>query len=95
MKVKYSYLASNVNNSFYSVSIEEIRDVEESLKLKLPKELVEFYLEVGYGFIKGSKYNVNRIMSPKSIRDFRLKQNDFEFFPNKYSISNRGIRLLL
>lgn len=78
--MKYSYLVSNKNNSFYPVSLEEIEEVEETLDLKIPKELKDFFLNVGYGFIKGSKYNINRIMDPYSIRDFRLKQNDYEFF---------------
>ncbi|HAA9785981.1 TPA_asm: hypothetical protein GIL90_14830, partial [Listeria monocytogenes] len=64
------------------VSLEEIEEVEETLDLKIPKELKDFFLNVGYGFIKGSKYNINRIMDPYSIRDFRLKQNDYEFFPD-------------
>ncbi|EAG2980615.1 TPA: SMI1/KNR4 family protein, partial [Listeria monocytogenes] len=80
--MKYSYLVSNKNNSFYPVSLEEIEEVEETLDLKIPKELKDFFLNVGYGFIKGSKYNINRIMDPYSIRDFRLKQNDYEFFPD-------------
>jgi antitoxin YxxD len=52
------------------------------LHLKFPKELVDFYLEVGYGFIKGSEMNINRIMDPYSVRDFRLRVNDFEFYPD-------------
>ncbi|EAD2760306.1 TPA: SMI1/KNR4 family protein, partial [Listeria monocytogenes] len=54
--MKYSYLVSNKNNSFYPVSLEEIEEVEETLDLKIPKELKDFFLNVGYGFIKGSKY---------------------------------------
>ncbi|MCD7034568.1 SMI1/KNR4 family protein [Metabacillus sp. GX 13764] len=38
--------------------------------------------EVGYGFIKGSEFNINRIMDPYSIRDFRLRVNDYEFYPD-------------
>ena len=78
--MKYDYLVSNKHNSFYPVALEEIEEVEEVLGLKFPKELKDFFLNVGYGFIKGSKYNINRIMDPYSIRDFRLKQNDYEFF---------------
>ncbi|MBC1425627.1 SMI1/KNR4 family protein [Listeria seeligeri] len=80
--MKYEFFTSNPNNSFYSVSVKEIEETEKVLDLKIPKELKEFFLNVGYGFIKGSKYNVNRIMGPLSIMDFRLKKNDFEFFPD-------------
>lgn len=37
---------------------------------------------VGYGFIKGSEFNINVIMDPYSVRDFRLRVNDFEFYPD-------------
>ncbi len=40
--MKYSYLVSNKNNSFYPVSLEEIEEVEETLDLKIPKELKDF-----------------------------------------------------
>lgn len=43
---------------------------------------MNFYLEVGYGFIKGSEFNTNRILDPYSVRDFRLRINDFEFYPD-------------
>lgn len=35
-----------------------------------------------YRFIKGSENNVNRILDPYSIRDFRMRENDFEFYPD-------------
>lgn len=60
----------------------ETKEVEKKLDLKFPKELVNFYIEVGYGFIKGSEFNINRIMGPYSVRDFRLRVNDFEFYPD-------------
>lgn len=39
-------------------------------------------LQVGYGFINGSEFNINRIMDVDSVRDFRLRQGDFEFYPD-------------
>lgn len=78
----YSYVINKHGNNFYPVTKSEILEVEKSLNLKLPIELVNFYLEVGYGFIKGSEYNINRIMDPFSIRDFRLRLNDYEFYPD-------------
>ncbi len=50
--------------------------------LSFPKELRKFYMELGYGFLKGDSGNINRLMDPLSVRDFRLKQNDFEYFPD-------------
>ena len=72
----------NSGNIFYNIKMEDIIEVETALELEIPKELKEFFLSVGYGFIKGSEYNINRIMDPYSIRDFKLKQNDYEFFPD-------------
>ena len=45
-----------------------------------PKLLRDFYLEIGYGFIGSKVGNINRIMDPVSVLDFRLRQNDFEFY---------------
>lgn len=47
-----------------------------------PKLLRKFYLEIGYGFIGSKVGNINRIMDPASVLDFRLGQNDFEFYPD-------------
>lgn len=77
----YELIKEKEENSFYPVSEKEIKEVEKELNLKFPKELVDFYIEVGYGFIKGSEFNINRIMDPYSVRDFRLRVNDFEFYP--------------
>ncbi|MBT2183894.1 type II toxin-antitoxin system antitoxin YxxD, partial [Bacillus subtilis] len=80
--MSYNFIKSNKENDFYPVNQSEIEEVEKNLNLKLPSELVNFYLEVGYGFIKGSEFNTNRILDPYSVRDFRLRINDFEFYPD-------------
>lgn len=79
--MSYEFIKANQENNFYPVTENEIKEVEKELDLKFPKELVNFYLEVGYGFIKSSEFNINRIMDPYSVRDFRLRVNDFEFYP--------------
>ncbi|KLK99480.1 hypothetical protein XJ18_10975 [Bacillus pumilus] len=78
----YESIKANQENSFFPVTENEIKEVEKELDLKFPKELVNFYIEVGYGFIKGSEFNINRILDPYSVRDFRLRENDFEFYPD-------------
>ncbi|MCY7893949.1 SMI1/KNR4 family protein [Bacillus vallismortis] len=78
----YEFIKTNHENSFYPVTENKIKEVEKELDLKIPKELVAFYKEVGYGFIKGSEFNINRIMGPYSVRDFRLRVNDYEFYPD-------------
>ena len=80
--MKYDFLKNNDGNKFYQVSEEEISQLEDELKVRVPKELKELLLEVGYGFINGSEDNVNRIMDTASVRDFRLRKGDFEFYPD-------------
>lgn len=80
--MRFNFVDTREGNSFYPVEDSEILEVEDALKLNLPKELKEFYLEVGYGFIQGSKYNINRLMDPLSVRDFRLRTNDFKHYPD-------------
>lgn len=75
-------IKSNLKNKFYEVKLSEIEEVESELGIEFPEQLRKFYLEVGYGFIHGSEGNVNRIMDPYSVRDFRLRQNDFEYYPD-------------
>lgn len=79
--MSYEFLTKK-NNTFYPVSSEEIIEVENTLDILLPNSLKDLYSEIGYGFIKGSENNVNRILDPYSIRDFRMKENDFEFYPD-------------
>lgn len=78
----FEFIKENDENNFYPVYENEISKVEKELELKFPEELVHFYKEIGYGFIKESEFNINRIMDPYSIRDFRLRINDFEFYPD-------------
>lgn len=65
-------------NTFYDVNLIEIDALENELHLTLPEELKEFYLDNGYGFLRGN--NINRLMDPISIIDFRLRRNDYDFF---------------
>ncbi|WP_434778953.1 SMI1/KNR4 family protein [Neisseria sp. Ec49-e6-T10] len=78
----FEELKNNSKNTFYKVTQSEIEEVEKDLGFCLPDELKEFYLNIGYGFIHSSVGNINRIMDPYSVRDFRLRQNDFEYYPD-------------
>ena len=69
-------------NQFYPVKLDKIRDSESKLGIQIPELLKEFYVEVGYGFLKSKVDNINRIMDPESVLDFRLRQYDFEFYPD-------------
>ena len=78
--MKFKELIKDKGN-FYALTDSEIRQAENDMQMQLPVELVRFYKETGYGFFKSVKGNINRLMDPLSIRDFRLSQNDFEYFP--------------
>ncbi len=78
----FKFIKNQVGNQFFPVKEEEIEKVESTLGLRFPNELRNFLLEVGFGFLRKSECNINRIMGPASIRDARLKINDYEFYPD-------------
>ena len=82
IRMEKKFIVENKINNFYPVSEEEIQEVEQILNLNIPRELKKLYSQLGYGFLNKTEYNINRIMDPYSIRDFRLRQNDFEFYPD-------------
>ena len=70
-------------NKFYPVEDYKIKEVEKVLNINLPKELKQFYKEVGYGFFYShSGCYFNLLMAPTTAKNFRLRQNEFEFYPN-------------
>ena len=78
----FGKIKSNPSHQFHPLTKDEIKNSESTGGVILPKLLREFYLEIGYGFIGSEVGNINRIMDPESVLDFRLRQNDFEFYPD-------------
>lgn len=78
----YNFINEDKKNEFFPLNEDEIVKVESELNMILPKPLKDFYNEIGYGFLKSSEYNVNRLMDPESVRDFRLRVNDYKYFPD-------------
>ncbi|TDW08232.1 SUKH superfamily protein [Breznakia blatticola] len=74
------YTVDKASAEFYPVSNDEIKDLENVLNITIPNELKKFYTQFGYGFLGSKDGYPNRIMDTYSIRDFRLQQNDYEFF---------------
>ena len=74
----FEIVKRNESNSFYSVKNEMIKKAEENMGVFIPKALQTFFLEVGYGFLESKKSNVNRLMGPSSISEFRLMIGQFE-----------------
>lgn len=79
--MKHSFI-NNEKNRILIVHENEIDEVEKQLKIKFPEELRSLLLEKGYGFLRLTKSNINRIMDPYSIRDVRLRLNDYENDPD-------------
>lgn len=70
-------------NEFYKVSKSDILKAEQRMNIRIPNELRQLYLEVGYGFIKGESPNaINRILDPETLADFRLREDIFESDPD-------------
>lgn len=80
--MRFQFIKNQDGNQFYPISEKEIEEVESTLEMKFPHDLREFFIEVGFGFLEKSEYNINRIMGPASIRDARLRVNDFEYYPD-------------
>ncbi|AQY50657.1 cell wall assembly/cell proliferation coordinating protein, KNR4-like protein [Listeria weihenstephanensis FSL R9-0317] len=78
----YNFINEDEKNEFFPLNEDEIVKVESELNITLSKSLRDFDNEIGYGFLKSSEYNMNRLMDPESVRDFRLRVNDYEYFPD-------------
>ena len=78
----FGKIKSNPSHQFHPLTKDEIKNSESKLGIIFPKLLRKFYLEIGHGFIGSEVGNINRIMDPESVLDFRLRQNDFEFYPD-------------
>lgn len=79
MVAKFDYI-KNSNHKFFPLKEKDLINAEERLGLKIPPELREFYLEVGYGFFKGNNENsISRLMDPDTIADITLREGIFEY----------------
>ena len=74
----YKEIVNNKSNKFYTVNEQMIVKAQDELGIIFPNELVDFYNEVGYGFLASKVDNFNRIMDPNSICEFRFRNGQFE-----------------
>jgi antitoxin YxxD len=85
----------NGKHKFVSIKENEIIEAEKRIGFTFPNELRKFYLEVGYGFIKGNNLNaINRIMDPDTIADITLREGIYEFDPDLEGIYNEDDKLV-
>lgn len=73
----FEAIANYKGNKFYKVKTYSIDAAQDSLGIVFPKDLIEFYTQVGYGFLKSENDNFNRIMDPESVAEFRLRTGPF------------------
>lgn len=66
----------------YELDEKQISDAEKRMKLSFPKDLHDFYMEYGYGFVINAKRAINRLMDPQSCADIRLREEPYEFDPD-------------
>ena len=82
-------------HKFIKLQENELLNAEVRLGFALPNELRDFYLEVGYGLIKGSNGNaINRIMDPDTIADITLREGIYEFDPDLEGIYEEDEKLV-
>lgn len=78
---EYSDTYINDKHIFIGVKSEDNSKLEAFLGYQLPKELKDFYIHIGYGFLcNSSKTSLfNRIMSPTCIYNFYNHVDEWEF----------------
>ena len=81
--MKFSYIKDNSDLQFSKIKSNEVERVEDELGIVFPKELKLFLKEIGYGsFVGEEEFDENCVLSPASIRDFRLRQGFFDAYPS-------------
>ena len=69
------------HSRFLPVSVEDIKKLEKAIGVSIPKELLDFYTEIGYGFLNVQNFNIDRFMDPISVLEFRSKTGIYENYP--------------
>lgn len=71
---------SHNKHNFYEVTSSVILEAENRLGIRFPKDLRNFYENIGYGFIHSNKKDsINRIIDPHSVADVRLREDVYEY----------------
>ena len=66
----------------YKLDRQSVLDAEKRMKVKFPKDLFDFYINHGYGFVKNEEMAFNRIMDPGSCADIRLREAPYTYDPD-------------
>ena len=66
----------------YKVDRQIVLDAEKRMKVKFPKDLFDFYINHGCGFVKNDRMAFNRLMDPGSCADIRLREYPYTYDPD-------------
>ena len=74
------FTESGKKHSFYRVNKKDINDAENKMKMKFPKELQEFFEEIGYGyFYDKDECFIDVLMKPMDIADYRCAEGMYVY----------------
>ncbi len=70
-----------LKHSFYKLDEQEISRIEK--EIFIPKELKQFYSEIGYGYMYDTpeSFSVDRFLSPDEYLKINLRIDYYEFYP--------------
>lgn len=76
--------AETSKHAFYRLTKQDVVEAEERLGRKFPRELRQFYAQIGYGFLCANDHEmIDRMMDPGSVADFKLGEGIYEFDPER------------
>lgn len=81
-RVQHDTQNNNFDHIFYPLTEGDIKKAEAKFDYGLPKELKNFYLQIGYVFFHKSQGNINRLIDTTSLYQINLKRDQFESDPD-------------
>lgn len=74
---------SALDHKLYSENLSDIAISEDKLGFPLPKELKDFYTQIGYGFFwQLNKSSFDRFLAANQVVQINLKEDFYEFDPD-------------
>ncbi|MBN2484749.1 MAG: SMI1/KNR4 family protein [Bacteroidales bacterium] len=67
-------------HSFHTIDSETVKEVE--LYIQIPKDLKEFWKQIGYGFMFNDSYSIDRFLDPLEYKRINLGLEYYEFDPD-------------
>lgn len=80
---------------FYPVKEEEIIYAESKMGIDFPRELREFFSQIGYGYFYDiDECFIDMLMSPKHIVDFRFGEGDYFYAEEREFLESEDLVFL-